>query len=142
MSTVRRRRGTREAFTLIELLLVLVILAVLASIVVLNFGSIFGQSDETKAKVDIATLGTALDMYRANVKSYPQSLDALVTNTENQPDWKGPYVQKGLPSDPWHHAYVYVFPGQHNPDSYDLSSNGDGKHATENLDNWSVEAKK
>ena len=107
MYSVRRRSSSkRSAFTLIELLLVLVILAVLASIVVLNFNSIFGQADEAKVKTDISTLGTAIEMYRAQIKDFPPTLDALVTNPGN-PDWHGPYVNKGLPNDPWHHPYNY-----------------------------------
>jgi general secretion pathway protein G len=142
MYSVRRRATKRSAFTLIELLLVLVILAVLASIVVLNFNSIFGQSDEAKAKTDISTLGTAIEMYRAQVKDFPPSLDALVTNTSGSTDWHGPYIQKGVPKDPWGHDYQYVYPGKNNPDSYDLSTAGDGKKPPVGLDNWTADAGK
>lgn len=133
-----RRRTKRSAFTLIELLLVLVILAVLASIVVLNFNSIFGQADDTKVKADIGTLHTAIEMYHMQVRDYPPTLDALMTNPNGSSDWHGPYVQKGLPLDPWGHAYNYKYPGSHNTDSYDLWSTGDGKKAPVNLDNWTV----
>ena len=63
-----KRRTRRSAFTLIELLLVLVILAVLATIVVMNFGSIFGQSDDTKVKTDISNLDVALETYHAQLR--------------------------------------------------------------------------
>jgi general secretion pathway protein G len=140
MSRVKIRRH-RSAFTLIELLLVLVILAVLASIVVLNFNSIFGQSDTTKAKSDIHQLSTAIEMFHTQLRTYPSSLNELVTNN-GSPDWHGPYIQRGIPTDPWGHPYIYAFPGSHNQDSFDLSSNGDGKKVIPGLDNWTPDAVK
>lgn len=137
MSATLRRRTRRSAFTLIELLLVLVILAVLATIVVVNFNSIFGQSDTTKAQTDISNLETALKMYRANVGEFPPNLDALVHNP-GTPGWHGPYIERGVPNDPWGHQYLYVSPGQNNPETFDLSSNGDGKKPPEGLNNWTV----
>lgn len=136
-----KRRTRRSAFTLIELLLVLVILAVLATIVVLNFGSIFGQADETKANTDIATLETGVELYHSALHDYPATLEALVQNTTGSPDWKGPYVKKGLPNDPWGHPYNYACPGTHNTYSFDIWSNGDGKKQIEGLDNWTVKKK-
>ena len=134
MSTIRRR-GKRTGFTLIELLLVLVILAVLTTIVVVNMGSVSKQSNETKAKSDIAHLEQAVKMYQIQVGDYPPSLDALVTNPGN-PAWKGPYVERGLPVDPWQHSYNYAYPGSHNTSGFDLWSTGDGKTNAEGLDNW------
>jgi general secretion pathway protein G len=137
MSSVRRRRAKRSAFTLIELLLVLVILAVLASIVVLNFNGIFGKADKTKALADISQLETAIETYRVDVKDFPPTLDALVNNPGNT-DWRGPYVKKGVPKDPWGHDYNYSPAGTHNTNGFDLWSNGDGKTPPDGLDNWSV----
>jgi general secretion pathway protein G len=139
--SINRRRARRSAFTLIELLLVLVILAVLATIVVLNFGSIFGQSDDTKVKADISNLDVALETYRAQVRDYPPTLDGLMQNSTGSADWRGPYIKKGVPNDPWGHPYNYSYPGQHNPNSFDLWSNGDGKKPPEGLDNWTVAKK-
>ena len=136
-----RRRTRRSAFTLIELLLVLVILAVLATIVVLNFGSIFGQADDTKVKTDIATLETGIELYHTALRDYPATLDGLVQNSTGSTDWKGPYVKKGLPNDPWGHPYQYAYPGTHNPNGFDLWSTGDGKKPPEGLDNWTVAKK-
>jgi general secretion pathway protein G len=136
-----KRRARRSAFTLIELLLVLVILAVLATIVVLNFGSIFGQSDDTKVKADISNLDVALETYHAQLRDYPPSLDGLMTNVTGSTDWKGPYIKKGVPNDPWGHPYNYAYPGTHNQNSFDLWSTGDGKKQPEGLDNWTVAKK-
>jgi general secretion pathway protein G len=141
MSTTNRRRTRRSAFTLIELLLVLVILAVLATIVVVNFNSIFGQSDSAKVKTDISNLETAIDMYRTNCGDYPQNLDALVHNP-GATNWQGPYIKKGVPNDPWGHPYVYACPGAQNANTYDLSSGGDGKKPPDGLNNWTVDGPK
>jgi general secretion pathway protein G len=134
MSRVRNR-SRNSAFTLIELLLVLVILAVLASIVVVNFSGVTKSSNEGKAKTDISNLETALEMYHNNVNDYPATLDGLVNNNGAQ-NWAGPYIKKGLPIDPWGHAYIYEYPGQHNTNGFDLSSLGDAKGTSGPLDNW------
>jgi general secretion pathway protein G len=138
MSQIRGRRNN-SAFTLIELLLVLVILAVLASIVVVNFGSVNRKKDEAKVKTDISNLDTALEMYKGDMGDYPPSLDALVQAPGNATSWHGPYVKRGVPQDPWGHQYIYVYPGQHLANSFDLSSQGDGHGGNmEGLDNWSA----
>ncbi|HWE04596.1 MAG TPA: type II secretion system major pseudopilin GspG [Tepidisphaeraceae bacterium] len=138
VSQVRRRRNN-SAFTLIELLLVLVILAVLASIVVVNFGSVNRKKDEAKVKTDISNLDTALEMYKADMGDYPPSLDGLIAPPGNANTWHGPYVKRGMPQDPWGHAYIYVYPGQHLANGFDLSSQGDGHGGTtEGLDNWTA----
>jgi general secretion pathway protein G len=142
MLHAHRRRVKRSAFTLIELLLVLVILAVLTSIAVYEFGGVFAQADEAKAKSDIAAMEQALDAFRINCKDYPTTLDSLITNPGNNTDWRGPYLKKGLPKDPWGHSYIYQYPGTHNQNSFDLSSAGDGKKAPIGLDNWTPDAGK
>jgi len=141
----RRRRSraaaTRHtAFTLIELLLVLVILAVLAAVVVPKFT---GRSDDARnaaAKSDIASMGTMLDAFEVDNGRYPatdEGLQALVTAPQNAPKWK-PYIQQ-LKTDPWGHPYQYRFPGQNNPNGYDLWSMGkDGRDGGgDDIDNWS-----
>src|SRR6185437_571256 len=92
--------------------------------------------NETKAKADISNLSSALAVYQADAGDYPNSLDALVTNPGNIPKWNGPYIQRGVPMDPWNHPYNYVYPGVHNANGFDLSSNGDGHGNAEGLDNW------
>ncbi len=139
---IDRRRKTRAAFTLIELLLVLVILAVLASIVVLNFGSVNAKKNDAKAKTDITNLETALEMYKSDVGDFPSTQDgglqALVQAPGGAAHWNGPYVKRGLPVDPWGHSYLYAYPGSHNANSFDLSSAGDGHSTSNDLDNWTV----
>ena len=136
------RAGKQSAgFTLIELLLVLVILGVLAAIVVPKFSGRTEQARRTAAVSQISTFGTALDSYEVDVGSYPQGrsgLNALLQQPREGTGWRGPYLQKEIPLDPWGNAYIYESPGKHNPSGYDLSSPGpDGRAGNEDdITNW------
>jgi general secretion pathway protein G len=138
-----KRRLIRRGFTLIELLLVLVILTALAAIVVPQFAGRAKQAKITQAKTDISNLETALGLFEVDNGRYPTSaegLDALRNAPSGLTNWHGPYIQRPVPNDPWGNPYVYVCPGTHNTDSYDLHSFGpsgqDG--AEDNIDNWST----
>jgi general secretion pathway protein G len=136
-------RKSREAFTLIELLLVLVILAVLAAVIVPKFTSRSNDAKISAAKADISNMGTALDAYEVDNGEYPntqQGLGALVEAPAGVKNWKGPYVKK-LPNDPWGNPYVYSCPGTHNTTSYDIESYGkDGRDGGgDDQDNWTTQ---
>jgi len=131
----------RAAFTLVEMLLVLVILAVLAAIVIPKFSGRSQQAKETAAKSQISSIEIALDSYEVDTGSYPQGsagLNALVDQPNNVQNWKGPYLKKGVPLDPWGNAYVFTCPGKNNQKGYDLMSVGaDGRSGTEDdIVNW------
>ena len=133
-----------SGFTLIELLLVLVILGVLAAIVVPKFSGRTEQARRTAAVSQISTFGTALDAYEVDVGSYPQGkngLSALVQQPREGTGWRGPYLQKEVPLDPWGNAYIYECPGKQNPSGYDLNSMGpDGRAGTDDdITNWKQE---
>ncbi len=136
------RAGKRTTgFTLIELLLVLVILGVLAAIVVPKFSGRTEQARRTAAVSQISTFGTALDAYEVDMGSYPQGrsgLNALLQQPREGTGWRGPYLQKEIPLDPWGNAYIYECPGKNNPSGYDLSSPGpDGRAGDEDdITNW------
>lgn len=141
----RYLRRRRQAFSLIELLLVLVILAVLAAVIVPKFSGRSQQARETAAKADIAALELALDVFETDIGRYPtraEGLDALVTEPAGlqQGVWKGYLKRGGVPTDPWGSTYVYVQPGVHNTDGYDLCSPGpDRQEGTEDdITNWTV----
>ncbi len=132
----RRKDG---GFTLIELLLVVVIIGILAAIVVPKLTGRTEEARITKAKGDLKTFRTVLDAYEVDNGRYPtteQGLAALLVKPASAPEpknWKGPYI-RGLevPRDPWGNEYVYVYPGQINPQDYDLYSLGpDGQPGTE-----------
>lgn len=129
------------AFTLIELLLVLVILGVLAAIVVPKFSGRTEQARVTAAQSQIATFGTALDAFEVDNGYYPKGrngLQELITAPRDAQSWKGPYLKSDIPMDPWGAPYTYECPGKNNPSSYDISSMGpDGRAGSEDdITNW------
>jgi general secretion pathway protein G len=138
-----KRLGLR-AFTLIELLLVMVILAVLAAVVVPRFTNRAEQAKETAATTDISTIGLQLDAYEVDCGKYPstqEGLAALINAPGNVQGWRGPYFKKGMPKDPWGNEYQYRQPGQHNTNGYDLYSFGPDGHEGGGDDIVSWEAK-
>jgi general secretion pathway protein G len=119
---LRQQRG----FSLIELLVVIIILGLLASLVGPRLFGRVGQSKQAAAKAQIELLGAALDQYRLDIGAYPLSqvgLEALVKNP-NLANWNGPYLKKTLvPVDPWGKPYQYkCCPGDHG--DYDIWSHG------------------
>jgi general secretion pathway protein G len=138
----------KEGFTLVEILLVVIIIGVLAAMVVPNFAGKKAKAQRAAAVADIdANLSMALDMYEMDIGRYPtteQGLKALLeapTAAPDPPEWGGPYLKKkALPRDPWGQDYVYLCPGTHNTDSYDLSSyGGDGVESDDDITNWKKE---
>ena len=143
MRATNRRRDRRDAFTLIELLLVLVILSVLAAVVVPKFTKRSEQARITAARTDIARLSSCLDMFEIDTGRYPtdqEGLEALLDEPSNVRGWHGPYIGgQSVPKDPWGMEYVYECPGDKNTESYDLYSFGpDTQEGTDDdIDNWS-----
>jgi general secretion pathway protein G len=116
-----------NAFTLVELLLVLTILAILAGIVLPRMTGSTERARVTAAQTQISTLGTALGAYEVDNGSYPrgrEGLQALMQKSRDAGNWHGPYMEKDIPLDPWGHAYVYEYPGKRNPSGYDLYATG------------------
>jgi general secretion pathway protein G len=129
----RRPRG-EGAFTLVELLLVLVILGILAALVLPKFSGRTEQARVTAAQTQISIFGTALDSFEVDTGSYPRGQDGLqqlVTQPADVSGWRGPYFSSDIPMDPWGHPYVYEYPGRVNVNGYDLTSAGpDGQAGT------------
>ena len=135
------RRPARRAFTLIELLLVMVILGILAALVVPKFSGRTEQARETAAKTQIVNFGVALDAFEVDNGYYPKGnsgLQDLVTQPRDAQNWKGPYMKNEVPLDPWQQPYIYECPGRHNPTSYDLMSAGPDKRdgSDDDITNW------
>lgn len=123
--TVLVKQKRQQGFSLIELLIVMIILGLLASLV---GPRLFRHVDEAKvstARSQIELLGTALDSYRLDVGRYPtteQGLEALRNEPSGVRNWNGPYLPRPIPQDPWGSDYVYKSPGDNG--DYDLLSYG------------------
>ena len=124
--TIWTRKDRRTAgFTLIELMIVLFILGLLAALVAPRLMGRVGKAKVKAAQAQIQMLSTALDLFHLDVGRYPseeEGLKALVLRPENLSQWAGPYLEKGVPKDPWGRDYIYKCPGEHG--SYDLISLG------------------
>jgi general secretion pathway protein G len=123
-----KMRRSQGGFTLIELMVVILIIGLLATIVVQSLKGATDKAKRVKAEADISEIKTALDRYYLDVGSYPsseQGLQSLVSapNTGNVSqgggDYQGPYLEK-IPPDPWGNQYVYQSDGN----SYVLKSYG------------------
>ena len=117
----------RGGFSLIELLLVLVILAILAAVVVPKFTGRSEDARKSAAMADIAAMEVALDAFEIDAGRYPandEGLAALNTAPQNIKVWKGPYLKRDVSKDPWGQPYIYRFPGQVNVNGYDLFTTG------------------
>jgi general secretion pathway protein G len=125
-STAHRGARTRvPGFTLLELLVVMVIIGLLASIVAPQYFAQLGKSNAKVARAQIEAFSQALDQYRLDVGQYPTTehgLNALRVAPANVGKWQGPYLKRDIPPDPWGRAYLYQAPGQHG--DFDLFSTG------------------
>ncbi len=138
---IRRIHARRSAFTLIELLLVMVILIILASIVVPKMSGYSEKARKTKATSEIAAFKTALQAFEIDCGRFPSSdegLRALVVQPSNVQGWKQGGYMDDIPADPWGHPYQYRCPGQHHTDTYDVFSMGADGHegGDDDITNW------
>lgn len=138
VSTRRLERAARAGFTLIEVLLVVVIIGILVGVAVPRLGGRVRQSQVAAAKAGVENIGTALRLYELDMGQFPSTLQGLIQNPGGGGGaWRGPYLEKGMPKDPWGNSYVYASPGSHNPQSYDLKSLGpDGVESADDVTNW------
>jgi general secretion pathway protein G len=139
---------SRDGFTLLEILIVITILGILASIVAVKIMDRPGEARIMKARMDIQTIESALKLFKIDNAFYPstdQGLRALI----EQPSigripnrWReGGYLEKrSLPKDPWGNEYLYLSPGIHNPDfdiwSYGADGMEGGQGEDADITNW------
>jgi general secretion pathway protein G len=139
------RRHLSRGFTLVELMIVVVILGLLATIIMPRMLGRPEQARRMKAKVEIRNIESALALFKTDTGRFPttsEGLDALVSN----PGIRG-YDSEGyldrVPLDPWHNRYIYMSPGAQNRD-YDLKSYGkDGEEGgtgdDADIESWNLE---
>ena len=115
----RRKCAAGQAgFTLVEILLVVVIIGMLATIAAINVPKFLGQGREGKVKADINSISAAVEAFNMVEGKYPSSLANLTEGND-------PYL-KSLPKDPWGSEYQYNTPSSHAGHRYDIYSNGEG----------------
>lgn len=130
----RLTRGVTPAgFTLLEMLVVLVVLGLLAGLIGPQLFGRVGEAKATTARTQMELIGVALDSYRLDNGTYPtstQGLASLMSRPSIAPaplNWRGPYLRKPAPNDPWGRAYLYVSPVR-GGEGFELMSFGrDGK---------------
>ncbi len=123
----RFRRARQSGFTLVEILLVVAILGILASVVVVSTRNRVPRAQVAACRMSIQGILTAVDTYEVDNGKLPSSLQALIAQTTEM-NWNGPYVQSGrLPKDPWGNDFQYTI----KPDGIEIRSAGpDGQFGT------------
>ncbi len=142
---LRRSQATqkctrRAAFTLIEVLLVLIILVILGSLAINVFTGTQDRANINAAKAQVGLLSDPINRYRLDMNKYPQSLEDLWEEPSDSTladKWSGPYVEQ-LKADPWGNPYQYSAEGKKNTNKFDFWSNGpDGQSGTDDdIGNW------
>jgi len=141
------KHPSQKGFTLIEIMIVVVILSILASLIIPRIMNRPDQARVVKAQQDMRALESALNMYRLDNYHYPstnQGLQALVNKPAGRPvpaNWQQAYLDK-LPKDPWGQPYLYLMPGKHG--DFDLLTHGADRHkggeeSDADLGNWELE---
>ena len=140
-----KRSMKQSGFTLIEIMVVVVIIGILASVVVPRIMDNPDKARTAKAKHDIRSLESALDIYRLDNFVYPttdQGLESLISLPSSSPEpanWKqGGYIKK-LSNDPWGNEYLYLNPGEHGEiDIYSLGADGapGGEGPNSDIGSW------
>ena len=113
-----------------EMLVVVLIIAILASLIVPNLIKKADEAKVAKATADISSLSDALQGYRLDNNAYPttdEGLSALMVQPSDARNWKGPYLTKNITADPWGNQYVYQSPGPSGQDYLITSYGPDGQ---------------
>lgn len=140
---MKRYRSALAAFTLLEIMLVVLIIGLLIGMALRFTGGKLDQARQVKVQGDLQQIKTNLLMYQAANGFYPsteQGLKALVTKPDTEPkprNWR--QLDDQVPRDPWDKEYIYVYPGKHNPKEYDIFSAGPDRNPDteeDNIGNW------
>ncbi len=137
-------RKSQSGYTLLEIMAVVVIIGLIVTGAIVNINNRVKEARINTANSTIkATIRTALNLYEMDNGTFPtteQGIKALIEKPSSEPapqNWKAYLENKTVPLDPWGREYIYVCPGSHNQDSYDLSSRGFNPSSSEDdITNW------
>ncbi len=133
-TSITRKHRNESGFTLIEILIVVIIIGLIASLIAPNLIGRFERSKEEIAKTQVEMLSSSVLAFKVDVGRYPETLEELIKSSDAK--WRGPYLSKQMiPRDPWDQEYQYKAPGEHGPfDLYSLGTNG--KLDDQSIKNW------
>ncbi|HNW15706.1 MAG TPA: type II secretion system major pseudopilin GspG [bacterium] len=125
-----------KGFSLLEIMVVITIMTMIMGAVGVGVMSYLDKSKIKQARIDIATISNALDLYKTEFGKYPDSEDGLSRLVEEKI-----LKEKKAPRDPWGNDFIYIYPGSNNEDGFDLYSFGpDGKEGgNDDIVNWDTE---
>jgi len=141
---IHSKPKSAAAFTLIEIMIVVIIIGILAATIIPQFMGTTNDAKVSAAKSHIAELESALGRFNVHMDRYPTSEEGLKILVEapagEESKWRGPYVNQ-IRADPWGNPYQYRVPGVHHPSTFDLWSRGaDGADGGEgegaDIGNW------
>lgn len=148
--SMKRAGGDSEGFTLIELMVVVAIIAILASIVAPRMVQRAETAKRAAARVQIANFKTSLTTFRMDTGDYPSTGQGLKALIQRPTGYDGKYQAGGyldsdsVPLDPWRNRYVYICPGIHDPSGYDVESYGKdgedgGQGDDKDIESWHLQ---
>ncbi|MDQ1354693.1 MAG: ral secretion pathway protein [Acidobacteriota bacterium] len=138
----KKIRKNEKGFTLIEIIIVVIILSLIAALVGPRLFKKVEKSKQQITKTQIVMIENSIKMFKLDTGRYPtteEGLKVLIANTSGIGNWDGPYLEKGLPKDPWGKDYSYTYPGKNY--TFEIVSlgadgllGGDGEN--KDINNW------
>jgi general secretion pathway protein G len=129
-------RAGQRGMTLVEIMVVVVIISLVAGVVGVAVLQRLGDAQKKVAYTQIRTISDALDLYKLSLRNYPSTAEGL--NALTAPKGNEKPFMNSVPKDPWNNDYVYIYPGTHNTNGFDLMSYGpDGvQGGGDDIGNW------
>lgn len=138
----KKIRNNEKGFTLIEIIIVVIILSLIAALVGPRLFKKVEKSKQQITKTQIVMIENSVKMFKLDTGRYPtteEGLKVLLENTGGISNWDGPYLEKGLPKDPWGKDYVYTYPGKNYTfEIVSLGADGlpGGEGENKDINNW------